>query len=144
MSGAFETAAGAFAVVGVADVVFRTGREIYKFLGEVADAPKELVVLREVMTEFLLLDKPLRKCLGDLKNQSSTVISSDAVPPLESAMKALDSELKNLKSQVAKLKGSKTWSSVKFVLDKSKVDKLTNKLESAKTYLAIVLNIANR
>jgi predicted Zn-dependent protease len=74
--------AGAFAVVGVADVVFRTGREIYKFLDEIADAPKELVVLREVMTEFLQLDKHLQKCLRDLKNRTSTVISSDAVPPL--------------------------------------------------------------
>jgi hypothetical protein len=59
-------------------------------------------------------------------------------------MKALDRELRNLKSQVAKFKGSKTWSSVKFVLDKSKVERLTGKLDSAKTYLAIALNLAHR
>jgi hypothetical protein len=144
MSGAFETAAGAFAVVGVADVVFRTGREIYKLLGEVADAPQELVRLRQIIDNLILLDKPVRKCLDDLKNRSSAAIASDAVPPLESALRALQRELHTLKTRISRVKGSKTWSSVKLVLQKKQLDQTISKLEFAKTSLATTLPLAIR
>jgi hypothetical protein len=42
MSGCFEVAAGAFAVIGVADVAVRSGREVYEFLRDIADAPYEI------------------------------------------------------------------------------------------------------
>jgi hypothetical protein len=55
MSGAFEAAAGAFAVAGVADVLVRTSREICSFLGDVSDAPEEIMRLREVIRETVLI-----------------------------------------------------------------------------------------
>ncbi|KAH7392063.1 hypothetical protein DE146DRAFT_766096 [Phaeosphaeria sp. MPI-PUGE-AT-0046c] len=51
MSGAFETAAGAFAVVGVVDVLVRTGRDLYSFLRDVTEAPEDIIRLGDVIRD---------------------------------------------------------------------------------------------
>jgi Tfp pilus assembly protein PilP len=55
MSGAFEVAPGAFAVVGVSDILIRTGRFLYGFLGNITDVPEEMIRLREIIKETTTL-----------------------------------------------------------------------------------------
>jgi len=144
MSGVFETAAGAFAVVGVADVLVRTGRDIYSFLSNVADAPEELNRLRESVKETLLLYQASIQCQDDLKTRKAPATPAGAASLLESATKALNRELQSLKLLIAKFKGFKTWSRVKFVLNNNRVDKAIQNLEHAKALLANALTLACR
>ncbi|OAK99165.1 hypothetical protein IQ06DRAFT_223842 [Phaeosphaeriaceae sp. SRC1lsM3a] len=142
MSGAFETAAGAFAVVGVADVLIRTGRDLYRFLHDISDAPDEIVRLRDVIKEMIYLHEASVKCQNDLRARGAAVGNDTALRSLESASGALSRALQSLKLLVSKFKGAKTWSRVKFVLDESKVKKVISALEQAKVLLANALTLA--
>jgi hypothetical protein len=144
MSGAFEAAAGAFAVVGVADVLVRTGRELYGFLFDLKDAPEEISRLREIIKETTILHAAARKCQQDVKVQSTSTSPGNAVTLLESASKALNRELQSLSRLVAKFKGSKTWSRVKYVLSETKVNKAIANLEGVKALLGSALTLACR
>jgi hypothetical protein len=143
MSG-FETAASAFAVVGVVDVLLRTGRDLYSFLRDVADAPEELRRLCDSIKDNLTLYETSRQCRNDLQNRTASGAVSNALISLESANKALSRELQSLKLLVAKFKGVKTWSRVKYVLNESKVSKAVTALEYAKSLLANSLTLACR
>jgi hypothetical protein len=114
MSGAFEVAAGAFAVVGVADVLVRTGRSLFSFLCDVADAPEELVRLREIIKEALHLYTAVWKCREDDKDRITSIAPGSAMISLESASKALNREVQSLKCLTAKFKDTKTWTRVKY------------------------------
>lgn len=80
MSGALETAAGAFAVVGVADVLVRTGRELYRFLRDVKDAPNEIAQLQDLIKETLLLHDASAKCQEDLKASRRCYLQQQSSP----------------------------------------------------------------
>ncbi|EAT77583.2 hypothetical protein SNOG_15040 [Parastagonospora nodorum SN15] len=142
MSGALEVAASAFAVVGVADVLVRTGREFYSFLGEVADAPEEIDRLREVIRTTVLLYHNSRRCQQDLKTRGASASAADVTSSLESATKALDRELRELSKTAKKYNGIKTWGNIKFVLGKDRVNKAIQRLEHAKTLMANALTLA--
>lgn len=142
MSGAFETAAGAFAVVGVADVLIRTGRNLYSFLHDISDAPDEIARLRDVIKEIIYLHEASVKCQNNLKARGAAIGNDAALRSLESASGALSRALQSLKLLVGKFKGAKTWSRVKFVLDESKVKKAISALEQAKVLLANALSLA--
>jgi hypothetical protein len=144
MSGVFETAAGAFAVVGVADVLVRTGRELYSFLRDVADAPEGIKHLRDSIQETLVLYQTSKQCQDNLKARSTSATTSSAIPSLETANKSLNRELQSLKLLVSKFKGTKTWSRVKYVLSEAKVTKAIANLEHAKALLASALTLACR
>jgi hypothetical protein len=144
MSGAFEAAAGAFAVVGVADVLVRTGRELYGFLCDLAGAPEEIIRLREIIKETTILHAAAQKCQQDVKVPSTSIAPGNAVTLLESASKALNRELQSLKRLVAKFKGSKTWTRVKYVLSEAKVSKAIANLEGVKALLGSALTLACR
>jgi hypothetical protein len=144
MSGAFEAAAGAFAVVGVADVLVRTGRELYSFLCDIADAPEDILRLRETIEEIMHLYQAARKCQEDLKYYITSKAPDSALFSLESATKALNRELKNLSRMITKFKGTKTWSRVKYVLSEAKVNKAIGNLEGAKALLGGALTLACR
>jgi hypothetical protein len=144
MSGAFEAAAGAFAVVGVADVLVRTGRELYGFLCDLAGAPEEIIRLREIIKETTILHAAAQKCQQDVKDPSTSIAPGNAVTLLESASKALNRELQSLKRLVAKFKGSKTWTRVKYVLGEAKVSKAIANLEGVKALLGSALTLACR
>jgi hypothetical protein len=154
MSGAFEVTAGAFAVAGAADVLLRTGRELYNFLHNVADAPEELACLREAVRDTLLLYQTSKRCLDDLKDRTASKSSRDAVFSLDSANKALDRQIQGLTRLVDKFdkggktrkfdKAVKTWSRVKYVFSEAYVKKATDSLEKAKGLLASSLTVACR
>ena len=135
MSGAFETAAGAFAVVGVADVVVRTGQDLYRFLRDFSDAPEEVKRLGECIRDAALLVDGLRNC-------TQATVSAGIRSSVQAAVRALDRELQSLKLLVAKFKGAKTaWSRIKYVLDENKVAKALANLERSKTLLVNALTI---
>jgi hypothetical protein len=144
MSGAFEVAAGAFAVVGVADVLVRTGRELYGFLSDLADAPEAIIRLREIIKETTHLYAAARKCQENVKNETASTAPSGAVITLESASKALSRELRSLSLLISKFKNAKTWSRVKYVLSEAKVNKAIANLEGVKSLLGNALVLACR
>ncbi|KAH7070355.1 hypothetical protein BKA63DRAFT_605617 [Paraphoma chrysanthemicola] len=136
MSGAFETAAGAFAVVGVADVLIRTGREIITFLHDVKDAPEDVSRLCQTIEDTVGLADGLKRCIDELKTRGTSFATTDNFTALESATKSSNRELQTLKVATAKFKATKkTWSNVKYVLSKDKVAKTTYKLEHLKALL---------
>jgi hypothetical protein len=139
MSGAFELAAGSFAVVGVVDVILRSGREIYNFLNNVADAPEDIDRLRETVTDMLRLCQASKDLI-----RSSTSAGRSAATLIDSATKSLDREVQTLRRIILKFKGSKTWSRVKYVLDEAKVKKAMQSLAQANALLANALNLASR
>ena len=139
MSGAFETAAGAFAVVGVAEVVVRTGLELCRFIQAVKDAPQSMRDLRKCVQEVnaLVYDCEKLRARAQLHHVAISITS------LESALRALERELQNLKLRISKYNGaSKTWSRVKYVLDERRVEKSLISLERSKTLLMNALTIA--
>lgn len=142
MSGVFETAAGAFAVVGVADVVIRSGRELYSFFADIADAPKDVERLRDNINDITLLSETSRECLNHLKNSTTSV---KVIALLDSALKALSRELQSLKSLLGRFKGgNKAWGRIKYVLDERKTKKALDNLERSKTLLGNALNLAQK
>ena len=135
MSGALETAAGAFAVVGVADVVVRTGRELHRFFCDVSGAPAEVQSLNQCIQETLLLVDALRHC-------TRTNVDANIVASVQAAIKALDRELQSIKTTLAKFKGAKTsWSRIKYALDDRKVAKALTNLERSKSLLVNSLTL---
>jgi hypothetical protein len=144
MSGAFEAAASAFAVVGVADVLVRTGRELYSFLHDIADAPKDILRLREIIQETMHLYQAARKCQVDFKDHVTSKAPNTAILALETATKALNRELQILSRLITKFRGTKTWSRVKYVLSETKVNKAIANLEGAKALLGSALTVICR
>ncbi|CAO2653070.1 Nn.00g024810.m01.CDS01 [Neocucurbitaria sp. VM-36] len=137
MSGAFEIAAGAFAIVGVADVIIRTGREVSNFISEVVDAPKQLATLREYLQEIEALAGASKQCLDKLNARAQKPFPSWVIAPLDSSLRALKREILGLKLHLSKLKGNKkTWDRIKYVLDERKLDRALNSIEQSKTSLA--------
>lgn len=144
MSGALETAAGAFAVVGVIDVLLRSCREIHGFLSDVKDAPNSIAKLSASIYDTIRLSRASKACLDDLKTRSVASSKSEAILALESATKALNRELQALRVLIAKFKGGRTWSRVKYVLSDAKIDKANKHLEANKSLLAAALSLACR
>lgn len=144
MSVALETAAGTFAVVGVADVLVRTGCELYSFLRDIKDAPKDLARLQEVIQETVTLHQAAIRCQKKLEARPDidSRAGAGAIHALISASKGLHRTLQSLRQLVGRFQGTKTWARVKFVLNESKVQKAVSNLEQTKVLLANALTLA--
>jgi hypothetical protein len=142
MSGTLEAVASAFAVVGVADVLVRTGRDLYSFLGDVLDAPEEIDRLREIIRATVILYHNSIRCRAELKPGGITNSTATATALLESATKALNRELQGLKIIAKRYNGVKTWRNFKYALGKEKTVKVIRNLENAKSLLASALSFA--
>lgn len=145
MAEPLSTAASAFAIVGVADVVLRATVECHRFLSGIKDAPAEIKELQACLQENKQLFKALIKHLEDLRDLTSSISafareSSSALDGLTSAIRALDRELKALQISIKKYNGhDKTWARVKWVLDNRKISKSVEKLERSKSTLSVFL-----
>lgn len=140
MSACLEIAASAFAVVGAADVIARTGREVFVFLCDVADAPENINRLSTTVNEVTLLIETTQQCLKALggRKQSAATLAS-----LDTATRGLKRELQSLKLMCTKFKGkNRTWNRVKYVLDDKKIAKALLNLERSKTMLGNALLVA--
>jgi hypothetical protein len=139
MSG-FETAAGTFAVVGVADVLIRSSRDIWNFLRDIADAPDELQRLCEFIQETSILYQTSEQCRKNLATQcSSSHNAGAAITSLRSATGALERGLQTLKNLVSRYKGVKNWKNIRIVFGEDRVKKALQTLEHAKALLANAL-----
>lgn len=145
MSGAFEVAAGAFAVVGVVDVLVRTGRDLYNFLCDIEDAPVNATKLCETIAESVLLADASKRYLLQLKTQIQHAPVADTLGALTSALKTLERELKSLKLLTAKCKGNKKrWSNIRYALSEQRINKALSNLERSKSTLTTTLTLACR
>lgn len=145
MSGAFEVAAGAFAVVGVADVLIRTGRELYNFLRDIEEAPTTAKRLCNSIDEILALAGASRTCLLQLNTRTQGAPVTETTNTLNSALKALDREVKSLRATTAKCRGaSKRWSNIRYALSEQRIEKALRSLEQSKSLLTSALTLADR
>ena len=152
MADPLSLAASAFAVVGVADLALRASKGVYQFLSDIKNAPTEI--------------ENLRSCVGDnirlveQSKQLSQELSSQNVPPttnsflnnskenlelLKTVIRSLNRELDVLAKLAKKHAGaSKTWGSIRWILDDKKVLKSLQKLEASKTSLNSALSLLGR
>lgn len=145
MSGSLEFAAGIFAIIGVADVVVRTGREVHGFLRDLADAPEEIDRLCTTVRETILLVETVRQILDTFASRKAADTTDQITALFESALKSLQRELQNLRILSARFRGvNKTWSRVKYVLDERKINKIFSNLERSKGLLTNSLQVASR
>ncbi|KAI4933096.1 hypothetical protein J4E85_003499 [Alternaria conjuncta] len=145
MSGSLEVAAGIFAIIGVADVVVRMGREAHGFLRDIAGAPEEIDKLCTTVKETALLAETVKQLLDTVACRKQPNATNHMVALFESALKSLQRELQNLRILSARFRsGGKTWSRVKYVLDERKISKMFNNLERSKSLLANSLHVASR
>ena len=139
MSG-LETAASAFAIVGVVDVVLRTGRDLYGFFRDVSDAPADVKRLNECLRVTLLLVDALNNCAQ--KNFTQANVDPRVKSSVLEAVRALDREFKSINLIVGRIKGAKTtWSKIKYVLREKKVAKALMSLERSKSVLENSLTV---
>ncbi|CAN9377660.1 unnamed protein product [Alternaria alternata] len=146
MSAGLEFAAGIFAIIGVAEVIVRTGREVHGFLRDISGAPEEIDRLCTTVKETTLLAETVKQILETLVSRKPADTTDRITALFESALKSLQRELQNLRILNARFRGvsNKTWSRVKYVLDERKVNKMFNNLERAKSLLANSLHVASR
>ncbi|KAJ4993855.1 hypothetical protein SVAN01_00909 [Stagonosporopsis vannaccii] len=144
MSGAFEIAAGAFAVVGVADVLIRSGRELYSFLQRIDDAPEDARKLQQTIEETVALVNASKACLERLAQHPDAASADKVTLSFRQALNSLERELKSLKILVAKIRGTtKKWDRIKFVLDQNRVAKALQRLEHSKLSITAALSLGN-
>lgn len=143
MTAAFEIAAGALAVIGVADIALRTGREVYGLLHNIVDAPNDIRRLCDSVKEISQVVEISRECLETFFNQNR---KSDAViESLNAILRSLNRELHSLRALSLQFGCSKArWNRVKYVLDKRKIGKSLDNIERSKTLLANAMTIVCR
>lgn len=144
MSGPFEIAAGAFAVVGVADVLIRSGRELYSFLQRIDDAPGDVRKLQQTVQEVVALVDASKSSLEQLAQHPNASSSDKVILSFRQALNSLERELKSLKTLVAKIKGTtKKWDRIKFALDQNRIAKAFQRLEHSKLSITAALTLGN-
>ena len=152
MSDPLSISASAFAVVGLADVVLRTGKECYQFLCAIKDAPSEVQRLQECIQETALLVQNSRKYCKELKasspsaQSSSTPAASDQVMLLfKSALRGFEREFSDLRIVARRYNvTTNTWGKIKWVLDERKLGKSMSRLEASKSTLVTALMLVGR
>lgn len=145
MSGALELAAGAFAIVGVADVAVRTGREVHSFLRNIVDAPEEINRLCTIVKEVAILAETAKQLLDKIAKQKQTDTTRQSISLFEVALKSLNRELQNLRVLSARFRGGNSaWSRVRYVLDERKLNKAFENLERSKSLIGNALQVAGR
>jgi hypothetical protein len=145
MSGCLEVAAGVFAVIGVADVAIRAGREAYGFLRDIADAPENIERLCAVIKEITILAETSRGFLDAIDKRKPSDATSQMVALLDASFRSFNRELHGLRVLSARFRGAnKSWTRVRYVLDERKVSKAFGSLERSKGLLADALTLACR
>lgn len=99
MADPFSVAAGSFSI---ADVVLRTGTQVFQFLGAVKYAPKEFECLRGAIHDIICVAECLKSYLEQLRRSVTSTAStsatnlSEALPLFTSAVRSLDRKLSSL------------------------------------------------
>lgn len=141
----------ALAVVGTVDVALRSSLEIYRFLDDLKDAPKEIEELRSPVNENKQRLETLKQYVQEVRDRLPSSTAS-VVAGFESAVQAVDSAVKTLQralnglSKVARkyTQPQRTWSRIKFNLDGRQVAKYRERLEASKSSLNGALVLLSR
>ena len=154
MSDPLSIATGSFAVVGVLDVVLRTGRELYAFIGAIKDAPRHLMDLKLSLADVNLLVGDVKLYLDELEVSAPAaglILSKNSTPsrqpplPLSAALKSFQRELSSLLASVNRHGDlAKPLGKLKYILDERKVSMSLQKLETSKSTLNGVLVLIGR
>ena len=154
MTDPLSIAAGSFAVVGVLDVVLRTGRELHAFLGAIKDAPTNLEDLKLSLANVNLLVGDVRLYLEeiDVSAPAAGAISSTNPTPSRQPQPALSAVLKSLQRELSTLLAlvnrhgslAKPWEELKYILDERKIKTSLQRLETSKSTLNGVLQVVGR
>lgn len=143
MSG-LETVAGAFAVVGFADVLVRTGRDLYWFLCDIKDAPDDVQRLRIRIDETILLVDAARSYLQQLVTCTTPTHSVAVVASFQGALRGLDREFNSLRAVTTRFQGNiKSWMRVKYVLDERKIGRALRNVDRSASLLTTALTFAS-
>lgn len=150
MAEPFSVVASSFAVIGLIDVVLRSGKEVYNFLGAIQDAPTEVERLRCSIHDNSLLVEESKRYWDELKGSASststsTTSLSQAVPQFTAALRTLDREFTALVTLAKRHDGiTKSWARIKWVLDQRKISKILERLEVSKSTLGLGLMLVGR
>jgi hypothetical protein len=150
MAEPFSLVASSFAVVGLADVVLRAGKECCQFLNAIKDAPTEVEQLQCSIHDNVLLVEDSKRYWEELKEcasltSSATTSLSRALPQFKSALRALDRELVALATLAKRHSVNiKSWGRIQWVLDERKILKSLQKFEISKSTLVAALVLVGR
>jgi len=145
MADPLSTAANAAAIVGLADVACRLGKELYEFFRAVKDAPRDIQnMLQELRSlEGTLLE--VRKLAVDYADSS---FSNDGLSSvlLEQTLQGCVAESKSLLALVEKVATPATSAidRFKWVLDHKKVKQSLGRLQRLRTHLNMALSLSGR
>ena len=147
-----SAAANAFAVVGLADVIFRAGTQLYGVLSKTLAASENGTRLLSALKSLTTTIAEVRRFANEFKTSLFVLEDGRALPvELENILKRCESELKQLKKKagvdatspnggwVAKWKNRLT-----FVLNDGEILRSCQMLEAHKTALIAVLTVNNR
>ncbi|KAL1612091.1 hypothetical protein SLS60_000314 [Paraconiothyrium brasiliense] len=149
MSDPLSIAASSLAVVGAADVVLRAGVECYHFLSDIQKAPASIEHLKSSLENTTALVETLRKHIQKhIRDSGSSVPSADLVElqpvfkQFNSTIVTLQRDLKPLSVRAAKYsKMSKTWASIRHVLEEKDIQKISERIAQSKSSLSITLSL---
>ena len=151
MAEPFSLVASSFAVVGLADVVLRAGKEFCQFLSAIEGAPTEVETLRCSINDTTLLVEDVKRYGEELKQSAASLTSSAATTrseillQIKSALRTLERELSALVTFAKRHRRiHNPWGRLKWVLDEQKILKALQKLEASKSTLIAALVIAGR
>ena len=142
-------ASSALAVVGAADVVVRVGKELYRFLGEILDAPEEVRRLRNYIQEIDGLVESVKlfweeqKALSPRQAKLSKSLSC-ASSQLGGVLHTLSDELSHLADIAIKHDGvTKPCGRIKWVFER-KIAQSLQTIERSKLSLVATLVLLER
>lgn len=146
MTDPFSVAAGSFAVLGVAEQICRSIKELYTFLGAIKSAPREIQQLKTQLQDLGVIVIDVKEYWAESQAQSGPGLRN-VVPTFVSSLNGFKTELEVLRS-LLKVNGA-AKSDIKeriiWVLQKEQIAaESIRRLESHKTTLIAALAIAGR
>ncbi|KAF4540082.1 uncharacterized protein LTHEOB_9556 [Lasiodiplodia theobromae] len=150
-SEAFSTAANVFSVVGLADIVFKYGREVYETLSKVRNAPEEIKQLLGEVKDVEGHASRVKAFLTDLAQSALQQQRRDLASRIETLLLHFQEELVIISKSVTEstLSSSDGWlkklrKNAKWVWDEQDITLARRRLERWKRELDSTLILAGR
>lgn len=149
MADPLSTAASALACIGAVDVLVRTGRELFRYIAEIKDAPKDAQRLRASIKDvqsfahdtklFLEEETKVRTAGGTSAPAAAASPPPSAVNQVEATLKAVNTELGDLVHLATKHNGvTNPGGRIKWVFER-KIGYALQRIEKSKLSLVAAL-----